>query len=193
MTKEEMKDYNKEYYLKNNGRQRMVDYRKKHPIECLESVKQYRRTHKKEISVTTKKYYETHKEELKAYAKKYYYINKEKINNKFNLYSIQRRKTNVSFKILCNLRIRIWKALKGINKSKGTMRVIGCNIDFLKSYLESKFTSGMSWNNYSKWHIDHIKPCASFDLSKPSEQRKCFHYTNLQPLWAKDNLTKNKY
>ena len=49
----------------------------------------------------------------------------------------------------------------------------------------------MSWNNYGKWHVDHIRPCIDFDLSKPEEQQKCFHYTNLQPLWAEENMRKH--
>jgi hypothetical protein len=89
-----------------------------------------------------------------------------------------------------NLRNRILKVLKGRNKSKSTLKLLGCTIEFLKNHLESKFTKGMSFSNYGKWHIDHIRPCASFDLSKSSEQHKCFHYTNLQPLWAKDNREK---
>jgi hypothetical protein len=71
------------------------------------------------------------------------------------------------------------------------MELLGCTIDFFKNHLESKFVEGMSWQNYGKgWHIDHIIPCVSFDLSKPEEQRKCFHFSNLQPLWAVDNIRK---
>ena len=73
---------------------------------------------------------------------------------------------------------------------------MGCNIDFLKKYIAKKFTKGMSWDNYGLygWHIDHIKPCSCFDLTKPEQQKLCFHYSNLQPLWAKDNISKsNKY
>jgi len=81
-------------------------------------------------------------------------------------------------------------AIKGGQKCKKTMEILGCSLSFLKDYLESKFQSGMTWENYGKWHIDHIRPCASFDLSDPKQQRICFHYTNLQPLWAEDNVKK---
>jgi len=72
------------------------------------------------------------------------------------------------------------------------MKLVGCSIDQLKQHIEKQFKKGMSWDNWGiyGWHIDHIKPCASFDLTKESEQKKCFHYTNLQPLWAKENLKK---
>lgn len=71
------------------------------------------------------------------------------------------------------------------------MALVGCNIEEFKKYLESMFVDGMDWGNYGLWHIDHIIPCISFDLSNEQEQRKCFHYTNMQPLWAKDNLIKS--
>jgi hypothetical protein len=102
-----------------------------------------------------------------------------------------RRKVDINFRLLYSLRHRLNMALKGKNKSVSTIKLLGCSIDLFRLHLESKFTKRMSFNNYGKWHIDHIKPCASFDLSKESEQRKCFHYTNLQPLWAYDNLSKN--
>ena len=73
--------------------------------------------------------------------------------------------------------------------------ILNLNLGFLKNHLESKFTDGMTWDNYGLkgWHIDHIKPCAAFDLNDEKEQQKCFHYANLQPMWWYDNLHKNSY
>lgn len=101
---------------------------------------------------------------------------------------------NIQYRITKNLRTRIWEVLKRNSKSKNTTSLIGCLPKDLVIYLESKFIDGMTWENYGEWHIDHIRPCASFDLSIPEQQKQCFHYTNLQPLWAKENLSKgNKY
>ena len=108
---------------------------------------------------------------------------------KYNRYQ-ERRRTNPAFKIRCNLASRLYSALKGKPKSTTTMLLVGCDIEFLKGHLESKFKTGMTWENYGTWHIDHIKPCALFDLLKSEEQKKCFHFSNLQPLWAKDNICK---
>jgi len=108
-------------------------------------------------------------------------------------YMKNRRHTNINFKLLGNLRGRVWCALKGICKSKKTIELLGCSLSRLKSHLQSNFKLGMTWKNYGKWHVDHIRPCIKFNLTKKSEQRKCFHYTNLQPLWAEDNFIKNKY
>lgn len=88
------------------------------------------------------------------------------------------------------LRNSLKRGIKGIKKSASTEQLLGCSFEFLKTYLESKFFPGMNWDNVSMWHIDHIRPCSSFDLTIESEQRECFHYTNLQPLWAKDNIAK---
>ena len=71
------------------------------------------------------------------------------------------------------------------------MEYVGCDAETLRKHLESQFLPLMTWENQGEWHIDHRKPCASFDLSIESERHKCFHYTNLQPLWGPDNMSKN--
>ena len=112
------------------------------------------------------------------------------LNIKERLFFRKRNKINFKYKLTSNLRHRIYMALKGKVKSKTTMSLLGCSIDFLKKELEKKFLEGMTWENYGKWHIDHIKPCAAFDLNDLKQQAECFHYSNLQPLWAIDNIKK---
>jgi hypothetical protein len=75
-------------------------------------------------------------------------------------------------------------------KHGNTMELTGCSKEHLISHIESMFVNGMSWDNYGEWHIDHIKPCASFDLTNIEQQKLCFNWTNLQPLWASDNIRK---
>ncbi len=101
--------------------------------------------------------------------------------------------TNPSFRLRRNLSIRISKAIaKNVKKCAKTAEILGCSLDSFRMYLESLFQTGMSWENYgSVWHIDHIVPCAIFDLSKPSHQKRCFHFSNLQPLFAEENLLKS--
>jgi len=91
-----------------------------------------------------------------------------------------------------NIRRRLRFALKGNSKAAPTMEIIGCTIEELWLHLESKFEPGMTRKNHGSfgWHVDHKKPCCAFDLSDLEQQKICFHYSNLQPLWAKDNLEK---
>jgi MoaA/NifB/PqqE/SkfB family radical SAM enzyme len=112
---------------------------------------------------------------LKAADDKYIKLKKEK--------QLMRK---ISLKLSARIRGLITK------KSKKTQELIGCNYDFLMGYLERQFTNGMTWENCGNdgWHIDHIKPCASFDLSQPDQQKICFHYTNLQPLWGTNAIAK---
>lgn len=155
----------------------------------------------------TQKYYkawqELNKEKRRKYKQEYDLQNKDKIleyqkqRNQIkeikllrNKRDSQKYKNNLDFHLKRNLRSRLTKALKNNSKGSKTLNLLGCSIQYLKLYLKSKFAEGMSWDNYGEWHIDHKKPCARFDLSKPKEQRKCFHYTNLQPLWAIDNIRK---
>ena len=90
------------------------------------------------------------------------------------------------------LRGRLWHALRGSIKAASTFDLVGCSPSELMRHIESQFVDGMNWDNRTEWHIDHIRPCDSYDMSKESQQRECFHYTNLQPLWRSDNLRKGK-
>lgn len=123
-----------------------------------------------------------------TYNKQWRQLNKVRFNN----YIQNKYKTNINFRLFMRCRGRVRAALKGYTKSISTMTLIGCSPEQLKHHLESQFTEGMSWENYGVkgWHVDHIIPCVSFDLSDPDQQRECFHYTNLQPLWWYDNLSK---
>jgi Prasinovirus endonuclease VII len=86
---------------------------------------------------------------------------------------------------------RIRDALKNGWKSARTCELLGCSIPELRQHLENQFRPGMTWENYGPvWHIDHIKPCAKFNLTDPAQQRKCFHFSNLQPLFAIENIRK---
>lgn len=96
------------------------------------------------------------------------------------------------FKLLVNLRNRIGHALSGKSKSLHTKELLGCPIVWLETHLESLFKPGMTWANHGPvWHVDHIKPCAKFDLTDSAQQLICFHWTNLQPLFAGENLSKS--
>jgi hypothetical protein len=150
-------------------------------------VKNYNKTHKKEKAEYRRNYYQEHKEASAEYQRNY----NQKHKSQKRKWWKNKTKVDINFKILGNLRKRIWDTLKGNSKSARTMKLIGCSIINLRKYLQKQFKSGMNWKNYGKWHVDHIIPCSKFDLSKPKEQRKCFHYTNLQPLWAKDNWRKS--
>lgn len=107
-------------------------------------------------------------------------------------YEQKRKLTDAEFKLVKTLRSRLGTAVRrqNSNKNNKTIELLGCSVSFLKGFLEAKFKEGMTWENHGEWHIDHIKPCASFDLLDEAEQKKCFHYTNLQPLWASENLSK---
>lgn len=108
------------------------------------------------------------------------------------IYANQRYAQSLPLRLRAVLRTRLRKALKASANRRvdRAISLTGCTTEYLKTYLESHFTEGMTWSNYGQWHIDHIRPCASFDLSDPEQQRQCFHYTNLQPLWAVENWSK---
>jgi hypothetical protein len=194
--KEKYKLYQKEYQEKNRDKisKQCKEYYQLNKEKILKQNKKYCAINKIKIKEIRKqywqKYYLKNKEEIKESKKNYYLENKETIQKRHRINERIRMKFNVDFRLRNYLRRRVRAALKGNPKLETTMKLVGCSIEFLKEHLKSQFTKGMSFSNYGKWHIDHIKPCASFDLSKEEEQKKCFNWQNLQPLWAKDNLSK---
>jgi hypothetical protein len=123
----------------------------------------------------------------------YYKEHRNEIIQYKNKYQRDRLKLDINYKLTRNLRRRLHSIIKGKLKVGSAIKDLGCSVEFLKQYLESKFQEGMTWNNYNfkGWHIDHIIPLSSFDLTDKEQLLKACHYTNLQPLWAKDNLVKN--
>lgn len=105
-------------------------------------------------------------------------------------YEKNRRATDIDYKLAKSLRDRLYKAVSRGDKTDSAIALVGCTLNDLKLYLEDQFERGMNWANYGEWHIDHIRPCSSFDLSDVEQQQACFHYTNLRPLWGQDNIAK---
>ena len=132
----------------------------------------------------------SNKDKISEYNKNYSKQNLEKINCKRSEANKVKRKTDPIFVIKARLRNRVWSMLKNKKKSATTEKMLGCSYEFFKTYIEQKFPENMGWHNMGEWHIDHIKPLASFDLNNVEEQAIAFYYTNHQPLWAKDNIAK---
>lgn len=163
---------------------------------------------KNENSIYRREYYSKNAAKERGRSKKFYAKDIEKsrergrINRAKNIdharavkrARYQKVKNNTEFRLKMNLRSRLRHAMKKQNADKLTKIFVltGCTIKELITYIESQFQKDMNWNNYGfrGWHIDHILPCASFNLTDPEQQKECFHYSNLQPLWAKDNLSK---
>lgn len=117
------------------------------------------------------------------------------IKKKTNKNRNKRKKTNHSYRLRTSIGYRIKRVLNGIRKSDKCMNLLGLSLKEFEVYLESKFQPGMTWDNHGfgndKWHIDHILPSSLFDMNDEKQQRICFHYTNLQPMWQHNNISKN--
>lgn len=145
----------------------------------------------------SKKYRENNPEYFKEYNSTYYQNNKDKfyeyrkIHGRSDIgYKSKRKKCDPLYKMKVNIRHRVRKAFKtkSWRKTFGSEFILGCNWITAHNHIESLFINGMTWDNHGEWHIDHIIPLAS---AKTEEELKLLcHYTNLQPLWAKDNLSK---
>jgi len=195
-----------------DNREKLTAKAKNYYIQNKEKVSAYHIEYNKKNKAKKSLYHKAHyaKNRLKklTYRRKYVEKNKDKvlasarISNKKNFlktkdriykYRNQRYATNIQCKISDLLRKRFRHALRGNVKSKSAIKLLGCSIEDFKNHIASKFKPGMSWQNHGKttWHIDHIRPCSSFNLADPEQQRECFHHTNMQPLFAFENHSKN--
>jgi hypothetical protein len=142
-----------------------------------------------------RKYAAIHKEQANRNGHEWYLKNKDHYYKNKRIYLDNRRKTDENFVLACRLRARVRSAVKSQNTKRAgaAIDLIGCSIKYLKDYLMSLFTEGMTWDLLlsSEIEIDHVLPVASFDLTDPEQQRRAFYYTNLQPLWVDDNRKKS--
>lgn len=209
VNKDKLKNYNKDYYESNKDKLKIS--KKNYYKINKDKIKVYYDSNKDKICSYQKAYNESNKDKRKVQKKVYYEANKDKIKvyynsnkdkikvyrkanrDKINSYIKNKKKTDIQFKLSCNLRARLHSAINGNYKSGSAVKDLGCSIKELKQYLESKFLPGMTWDNWALdgWHIDHIKPLSDFDLTDRQQFLEACHYTNLQPLWATDNLSKS--
>lgn len=155
---------------------------------CKDCKLLWRRKNKELTNLANKRSRLNCQERIKKYNSEYQKKNKEKINKR----AVDRRKSDSLFKLKSLIRSRLYNFLKfkNVTKKNKTSEIVGCSLEFLKEYLESKFTYGMCWELMGKYiHVDHIVPLSS--AKNEEEIYKLCHYTNLQPLWAIDNLKKN--
>ncbi len=173
---------------------------------------------KTKIKLRSQSYYKTHSEAIKRKVSDYQKVNREKCNLRKKLWVAKnkervkaskarwslknpdfkrqwifnKRRNDVGFRILCSLRHTLWRTRSTKKRSKSCEKMLGCSLEDFRIYLESKFEVGMTWENYGKygWHIDHIVPCALFDLTREEHRKRCFHFSNLQPMFAIKNQKK---
>jgi hypothetical protein len=144
--------------------------------------------HREKFRAEGRIWYAAHREQERERCRKYYQSHKKERLS----YMLRRGVNDSQFSTRQALQSRIYYAIKNADgkKSARTMELVGCTVQELMAYLKARFKPGMAWTNHGEWHIDHIKPCASFDLTDPEQQKACFHYTNLQPLWGGENIRK---
>lgn len=202
--KQKAKEYAKKYYISN--KEKICEATKKTYLNNKEKAKEYKKNwyqkNKNNNKEKVKLYREQNKEKTKEYKKIYYLNNKEKVsksNNKWRIdsnynsseYFKNRKKIDSLFKLRINIGNLIAMTLKRKNhyKKSRTHEILGCDYQYFKQHLERQFTKGMTWENQGQWHLDHIYPVS---LAKDEQELiRLNHYTNFQPMWAKDNLSKH--
>jgi hypothetical protein len=173
------------FYRARYGRGQCKEYKRQHRRANAEKERERNR-------IASAEWRAKNPERWRELRRRYYAQNRKKVMAATYQYTCARRKRDPNYDLAIVLRQRLCRAVRGGYKAGSAVADLGCSIDALKSYLESKFLPGMTWENRGRdgWHIDHVRPLASFDLSDPVQFRAAVHFTNLQPLWAIDNIRK---
>jgi len=158
---------------------------------AIEYSKKYRKQNANKVRLANNAYNEKNRDKARGWNQKHFENNTERVRERARA-NYQIYKENPNTKILHNTRTRITKFLKDQPKNVKTSELLGCTSSFLKKWLEYRFDSNMSWDNYGTyWHIDHVTPCVSFDATDDEELKLCFNWTNLRPLESSKNISKS--
>lgn len=176
-----------DYWCKDCKKKIRKENYSKNKIKELQQVKNYQLLNPDKKRSIRKNCYNKNKNKENQQSKNYNKIHRKELSEKEKI----RYNNDINFKLKKNLRSRLNDVLKN-KKSGSAVKDLGCTLDELKLHIESQWQKGMNWNNHSPkgWHIDHIIPLSSFDLTDRQQFLKACHYTNLQPLWWEENLTK---
>lgn len=168
-----------------------------------ENARKWRLANQGKVRASMKKWRTANAEKIKKYKLERHLANPneryeqhqkwcQKNRKRIAIYIKQKLKNDINFRLAHGLRSRLHEALRGNKKIFSTLVLLGCSLKELRKHLESQWQIGMTWNNWSKngWHIDHKIPLSVFDLTDQKQLEKVCHYTNLQPLWAKENIKK---
>ena len=166
------------------------EYREQNPEKRCQQRREEYQKNRERYRQAGKAWREANREKVLAYLRNWQAENADYLRQQKIAYYKARKRSDPQFDMLTRLRRRLNHFISRGSKSAKTAELIGCSYEFFTKHIESQFTEGMSWENRDKWHIDHIVPCAAFDLSDPEQQRICFHYTNMRPLWAWENQSK---
>ena len=172
-------DARKEYMKKYSQSEKAVEYQREYYRSSIEKRLKY---------YSSDEYKKKHRERQEVYRTSE--SGKDYLKNYLREYNRKRKLTDIQFKTAALLRARLYHALDGTAKNGSAVRDLGCSLEESVVYLEGKFTDGMNWSNYGKWHIDHIHPLSKVDLTDRKQLLTVCNYTNLQPLWARDNIVK---
>lgn len=184
-------------YKKRNGS--LVFYEQWGTLDDIQRAKERARVNyyknRDNVLARCSKYEKENAEKIAERKRKYYLKNKERINKRQRKYEKYKYYSDPVFRISRNIRGRLREFVRKLKipKVQRTNKYLGCDYKFFRDYIESKFTGGMNWEGLLRGeiHIDHIRPISSFNLLEEKELKRAFHYTNCQPLWARDNLRKS--